>query len=327
MSITPKNVSDDQEIDLSQVSKKIGQGFQNIGTTIFKCFHFLYKNALILLVLFIAGAALGYFIDENNKVYNHEIIVIPNFESTDHLYGKIELINSKIKERDTVYLKNMGLEYPKKISLLKIEPIIDPYNFIRNREDNFELLKLMAADGSIDKALKDGITSKNYTYHRITFSTKGKASHTNTIEPLLKSFNDNAYLKIIQENIISNTKQKIAYNEQTLNQINALLNSFSSEVNGRGSKSGNLVYYNENTQLNDILETKNNLENEQGYKRIDLFKYQKIVKDVSVFLNKEKSSSNMLVYPLLLMAVFIFGKLLLIFFRKQALRSRENPAN
>ncbi len=326
MSNTPKNVSDDQEVDLSQVSAKINQGFRNIGTLIFNAFHFLYKNALILLVLFIAGAVLGYFNDKSNKVYNHEIIVIPNFESTDYLYGKIELINSKIKEGDTVYLKNLGLKYPKRISTLKIESIIDPYNFIRNREENFELLKLMAADGNIDKVMKDGITSKNYTYHRITFSTKGKASHSNTIEPLLKSFNDNAYLKTIQENIIYNTKQKIAYNEQTLNQINGLLNSFSSDAAGKGGKSGNLVYYNENTQLDEILQTKNNLENEQGYKRIDLFKYQKIIKDVSIFLNKEKSSSNMWIYPLLLIAIFIFGKLFLVFFRKQALRSRENPA-
>jgi len=325
MNTTPKNVSD-QEVDLAQVSAKINQGFRNMGTAIFNAINFLYKNALILLVLLIIGVVLGYFKDTSNKVYNHEIIVIPNFESADYLYGKIELINSKIKEGDTVYLKNLGLKYPKRISSLKIEPIIDPYNFIRNREDNFELLKLMAADGSIDKVMKDGITSKNYTYHRITFSTKGKASHSNTIEPLLKSFNDNAYLKTIQENIIYNTKQKIAYNQQTLNQINGLLNSFSSDAAGKGGKSGNLVYYNENTQLDEILQTKNNVENEQGYKRIDLFKYQKIIKDVSVFLNKEKSSSNMWIYPLLLIAIFTFGKFFLVFFRKQASRSRENPA-
>ena len=59
MNTTPKNVSDDQEVDLAQVSAKINQGFRNMGTAIFNAIHFLYKNALILLVLFIIGAVLG----------------------------------------------------------------------------------------------------------------------------------------------------------------------------------------------------------------------------------------------------------------------------
>lgn len=326
MSTTPKNVSDDQVIDLSQISRKINQGFQNIGTFIFNCIQFFFKNAIIIILLFFVGIGLGYYLDTNQKSYKHEIIVIPNFGSTDYLYGKVELINSKIKERDTLFLKSLGLKYPKRISKLTIEPIIDPYKFIRDREENFDLLKLMAEDGSIDKVLKDKITSKNYMYHSITFSTKGKATDENTIQPLLQSLNDNAYFKVIQKNAIENVKVKMQYNEQTLSQINEVLNSFSSEVS-KSPKSGNLVYYNENTQLDEVLLAKYNLVTEQGNRRIELVNYENIIKDISVISNIENPSSSKLIFPLLLIFLFICGKIFFSFYKTQALRLKERATN
>ncbi|MDR6968759.1 hypothetical protein J2X31_002785 [Flavobacterium arsenatis] len=326
MNTTPKQNSDDQEIDLSQISRKINQGFQNMGGFIFDCIQFVFKNAIIIAVLFIVGIGLGYFLDTNQKSYKHELIVIPNFGSADYLYGKVELINSKIKERDTVFLKGLGLKYPKKISKLEIQPIVDPYNFIRDREENFELLKLMAEDGSIDKVLTDKITSKNYNYHSITFSTKGKATDENTIQPLLNSLNDSEYFRLIQKNIVSNVKVKMEYNEQTLNQINAVLNSFANEVS-RGSSNSNLVYYNENTQLNEVLQAKYNLVSEQGNRRIELVNYEKIIKDVSVIANIEKGSKNKLILPLLLIFIFVIGKLFFGFYKNQSAKFKERTVN
>lgn len=325
MSTTPNNVSDNQEIDLSQISKKISQGFQSIGAFIFNCIQFFFKNTIIIILLFIVGIGLGYLLDNGKKSYDHEIIVIPNFGSTDYLYGKIELINSKIKEGDTVFLKELGLKYPKNISKIKIEPIVDPYNFIRDNEENFELLKLMSDEGSIDKVLKDRMTSKNYPYHSITFSTKGKATDENTILPLLKSFNNSEYFRVIQKNIVENIKIKMQYNEQTLNQINVLLNNFSKESDS-GSRNSSLVYYNENTQLDQILQTKNNLVSEQGSRRIELVNYEKVVKDISIISNIEKGSSNKLVLPLILVLLFICGKLFFGFYKSQAVRYKQRMA-
>lgn len=326
MSTTPKQNTDDQEIDLSQISRKINQGFQNMGGFIFNCIQFFFKNAIIIVVLFIVGIGLGYFLDTNQKAYKHELIVIPNFGSTDYLYGKVELINSKIKQGDTLYLKSLGLKYPKNISKLEIEPIVDPYNFIRDTDENFELLKLMAEDGSIDKVLKDKITSKNYTYHSITFSTRGKATDENTIQPLLNSLNNSQYFKLIQKNVVENVKIKMQYNEQTLNQINAVLNSFSNEVS-KGSSNSNLVYYNENTQLDEVLKAKYNLVSEQGNRRIELVNYEKVIKDVSIISNIEKGSRNKLVIPVVLIFLFIAGKLFFGFYKTQATRFKERTAN
>ena len=85
MSEMPQHNTDNQVIDLTQVSKRIGLFFDSISTSIFKGILFLKRNLIILAVLFIVGAGLGFYLDSNNKVYDNQIIVEPNFGSVDYL--------------------------------------------------------------------------------------------------------------------------------------------------------------------------------------------------------------------------------------------------
>lgn len=319
----------DQEIDLSQLSKKIGNRFQSFGFSIFKGIQFLIKNVVIIAILIVLGAILGFFMDRSEKYYNHQIIVAPNFNSTDYLYSKIELIESKIKESDTVFLKSMGLKYPKTLKEIKIEPIIDAYAFVRNSKENYELLKLIADNEDIGKVLKDKVTSKNYPYHLIAFSSKGKITNDNTIKPILAYLNNSAYFKIIQKNVVENVHIKIKSNDQTLVQIDSLLNNYSSSV-GANTKNDKLLYYNnENTQLNDVLKTKYELITEQGSRKIELINYDKVVKDLSVITNIKKESAvngnYKLLLPILFILLFIAIRAFLSFYKKQSLK--YNSAN
>src|SRR5436189_5313773 len=100
MSDNSKNIAEDQEIDLSQISKKICEFFENISARIFMGFLFLKRNMLIIGLLILIGVGLGFYLDKTSKSYVSEIIVSPNFGSTDYLYSKIELLQSKISEND-----------------------------------------------------------------------------------------------------------------------------------------------------------------------------------------------------------------------------------
>src|SRR5690625_1994275 len=91
-------LNDNQEIDLSYLTKKISTWIEFLGYSIYKFFQFLLKNIILLSVLFILGVAIGYFIDSNRgESYKHEVVVIPNYKSTEYLYSKIE--NMKLKDR------------------------------------------------------------------------------------------------------------------------------------------------------------------------------------------------------------------------------------
>ena len=310
MSTTPQN-EDNQEIDLSQISKKIGNFFENVSTAIFRGFLFFKRNILWVGILFILGVGIGLYLDKTTKVYDNEIIVSPNFGSTDYLYAKIDLIQSKIENNDTVFLKNViGIKDIKKIKKIEIKPIVDVYKFIENKDkdNNFELLKLMAEDGDIKKIVNESITSKNYPYHQISFTTQGETYNEKTVNPILTFLNNSDYYKVIQKQYLENIKIKIAENDSIISQINTILNSFSSTTNG-SQKSEKMVYYNENSPLADVLKTKNELIYDLAARRLDLLNLDKIVKDNSITLNirnnKSTNGKMKLVLPLLFIFLFI----------------------
>lgn len=326
MSKNAQSNSENQEVDLSMISRGIGNFFQNINMMIFNAIQFVIKHGIILGLLLVIGASLGVYLDNTKKTYDHQLIVQPNFGSTDYLYSTIELIESKIKENDTLFLKRIGIQNAEMLARIEIKPVIDVYKFINNSEQNFELLKLMSEDSDIKKIVEEKATSKNYVYHVISFKTRNLTSRKKTAEPLLAYLNNNAHFSKLQKEYVNNAVLKSKANEQTIAQIDGFLNSFSSAMN-ENSKSDKLVYYNENTQLNDVIETKDKLITEQGYLRVQMVGLDKIIKENSSILNTENNEATngklKIVLPLLLIFIYVCIISFFGFYRKQAKISKQ----
>lgn len=316
----------DQEIDLGDVINKIKDFFNGLIDRFFDLIFFIKKKFIPISILFIVGAGLGFYLDKERKNYNHEVIVMPNFGSTDYLYSKIELLEAKKKENDTAFFKSIGINDIEKLRKIEIEPIIDVYKFINEKNTNFDLIKLMAEDGDLKEIIKSTITSKNYLYHSILIKTLGEVREKELIDPLLKFLNDSQYFKVIQKQIVDNITTKINVNQQTITQIDHLLNEFSKTTEGN-QKSDKLVYYNENNQLNEIIKNKEDLVTEVGNNKIILSNSDKIIKEIATTLNVRDTkgivSKRKILFPVLLVVFFILGSLFIDFYKKQ-LNKRKN---
>lgn len=311
----------DQEIDIFDISKSIDSLLEKANTVAFRFVHFFVRNWVLVLIIAGFGFGLGWFIDSNKKSYKNDVIVTPNFESVDYLYSKIDLLQAKIVAGDTAFLKNVvGISNPGAIRKIEIKPISDAFKLVGDREQNFELIKLMAEDGDINKVLVDNVTSKNYTFHTISFVSNELTDEKKVIEPLLKYLNSSKYFDAIQKIGFKNMEQQIAQNDSIITQIDNVLNGFSSTVKS-SAKNDKLVYYNENTQLNDIIKTKQYLVIEQGKNRLKLVGLDKTIKEINATLNLKntESLSGKLKYTLPVLFIFLFGCILLFrgFYRKQ----------
>lgn len=319
MSTNTQN-NDNQEIDLSQVSRKIGDFFEGISTKIFKAILFFKRNIVWIGILFVLGVGLGFYLDKTTKVYEHQIIVTPNFGSNSYLYSKVNLLKSKIAEGDTVFLKNIGFKNVKDISKIEINPILDVYEFVGSDSNNFELIKLMAEDGDLNKIIEDKLTSKNYPYHQLQITSSKTITNDELINPLLNFLNTTEYYSRLKVEHINNVKIKMKANDSIINQIDGFLDNFKKST-GSGVKSSSLVYYNDNMQLNDILKTKEALISEQGVKRIEIVNYEKIIKDVSIVTNiknnKGVNNKMKLILPFLFIGIFLLVFFVREFYKKQ----------
>ena len=324
MSTKPTQHEDD--INLSQLATGVSALFQCLRTGIFNNIRFFINHKWILSVLLIGGFATGVFIETVKTSYDHYIVVEPNFGSTDYLYAKVDEINAKIKEQDTVYLKSMGISNPKDVFKIEVKPVIDVYRFVNRNEQNFELLKLMSDDSDIKKIIEDTPTSKNYTYHLIKLSTKNKTNQQMMIAPILAYLNQSDFYKKIQKVYIQNAQIKIQANELLIAQIDGYLNGLAA---GTPSASGEkMVFYTEKTQLNDVIQTKDNLVKEQGNLRIERISIDKIIKENHTTLNMEASSklnsALKFILPLLFLGIFIFAKNFIRFYQQESLKNQIN---
>lgn len=329
MNPTPQNNPDNQEIDLSILTNKINDFYEGILTWIFRWIQFFKRNMIYLIGLFILGCGLGIYLDVNNNTYNHQIIVSPNFGSVNYMYAKVDLLSSKLNEKDTVFLKSMGIKNPKKISEIEIEPVVDIYGLVNNNTaiagsatntQNFELLKLLAEDGDLKKVITEDLTNKQYANHIIDIKTNGIISDEEVINPILKYLNQNDYFEKYRKAEVENLQIKMKKNEELNVELNDLISKLSLALNNN-NKNNNLVYYNENTPLTALLEKKVNLVNELAGDKLRLLYLDVVIKKTSSVLNikntKGANGKMKLILPLLFILLFVLGGLIKSFYKRQ----------
>ena len=314
--------SQDQEIDLGQIGKGIKNFFNGIVNSIFDFIFFVKKKIVIIGGLFVVGVVLGYFLDQNTKKYTSEIIVAPNLGGSDYLYAKINLIKSKLKEDDKTFFKSIGISNTENILNIKIEPIIDIYAFVNTSQaiaenaqntQNFELIRLLAESEDINKVIEDEKTSKNYPHHKISIITLKKVEG-DIIKSILNYLNSDKYLNkllaITKENVLIKMKK----NEEQILQVDNLIKQISINL-AREKSASNLVYNNENNEINNLFAFKNGLINEIATQRITLENIKLYIRDVSTTTNIVESNGVNNKLKLLLPLVFVFLYLFGYFFK------------
>ena len=324
----PQN-NEDQEIDLVLISKKISNFFQRINTSIFRGIQFFIRNWIIVLILVLTGFGLGMFLDKTQKSYDNQIIVQPNFGSVDYLYSKIDLIQSKIQTNDTTFFKSIGISQTPKLNKISIEPIVDVFKFVNNNEQNLQVLKLMTANGDLKSIIKETTTTKNYPFYIISFSTIGLSKDENIAKSLLNYINSSKYYVDIKKVSLFNIKEKIKKNEEMISQIDNVLNKISVSDAGN-SKNDKLVYYNENTQLNDLIKTKDGLLKENANFKIEIITSDKIIKESSVTTNMENKESIKgklkIILPILFVLIYVFSLRFISFYQRYSVLDKIKNA-
>ena len=328
--------SDNQEIDLSMISNKVKDFFDGVASSIFRSILFFKTNLVRISILAAIGIGAGVYLDETNKSYNSEIIVTPNMGGTDYLYSKIDFLSAKLIEKDTIFFKNLGIKNLSDIKTIKIEPILDIYSFVNNstsaanaeNTQNFELVKLLAEDGSLKDVIKDKLTSKNYPNHKIQIATSEIISKEGLINPIMKFLNTDEYYNKILKISIESVKIKMKKDEQEIVQIDSILRFMT--YNLGKNKNQNLIYNNENNQINPLFDLKNSLINDIAGHKINLENLKLFIRDTSTITNvlNTKLLNNKLKFflPLFLIFGFIFINLFLKFYKKQSLKALQNKA-
>jgi uncharacterized membrane protein len=234
---TNQNTQQPEEIDLGYLFKKVNDFIKSVFRSFFLVLAFFKKYFIIVILLIIVGFAYGYYKDSTaEKTYNNELIVIPNFESVDYLYDKVKAVNQKISAGDTIYMKQiLGANF-KRLKNIKIEPIVDLYNFLSKSRANIDIFSILSEKQDFTDYVEEFANSKYYKYHRMSVSIESNDSSEKVVSDLIKFLNDNdhfsAYEKIFKETKDFEIKEyyKILTQIDTLIKASATFNSAPSSI-------------------------------------------------------------------------------------------------
>jgi hypothetical protein len=314
--------SQDQEIDLGQIGKGIKNFFQGIINSFFDFIFFLKKKIIIVGSLFVIGVVLGYFLDKNSS-YTQDILVIPNFESNEYLYKKIDFLNSRIIEKDTAFFTSIGVSNSDNINKIEIKAVNGVFQFVNQGDENkqnFELIKLMAEDGNIEEIVKSDATSRNYYLHNITFKTSEKITQKDVIDPILKYLQDNNFYKTQQKIYQNNIDNKIKFNDSLIVQIDKLI------LNLSNNKGGN-ISFSEEKGISELINKKDLLIKETQNLFLNQSLFEEIIKTQNVSINnlntKGLNHKMKLFLPILFIILYVILYNFIVLYKKQMNRIKE----
>lgn len=281
-----------EELNVNDVFLSLSKVVNKIGIQTYRFFRFLFKKKFILLSLLIICFASGYFIDnyfQKNR-FKHEIIVTPNVNSQSFLYKEID--NLKFTNKSAI----KGVE---------IEPIIDIFNFMSEKDNNIEIAKFLADNNvKLVKHYKGNETEQVYKYHIITFYSNNMIKAEKEINTILSNFNNEIYYKEklkVNREFINN---KIKENEISIKNINNLFLKLGTNQTSTNSNVNIEVF----TEINKLIENKQHLLEENKKLENELIENKSVVfKLADLNASKETKSLDIkFILPLSFLLIF-FG--------------------
>ena len=308
------NFKENEELDIIVLIEKIKLMLLSVCLQIFRRSKNFLSEWKRLLAVILAGVLLGYFLTDNDKPSSKEatVLVKINFDAGNYVYDTVDLINLKISSEDTdFFTQEIKLNEDETIDEVSISPVIDikdimakdiQANEIRALFDNLEY-----EDGF---SVTEGFKS-DYDYHFIKVNVSNNSS-IETINKVIDYFNNNPLFAELKERNLQRISSIISDNEQTIKQIDKLLEYYTTETSANNSQ---LYIDNKNLRPNELIKTKITLQSEnQELKRESLTSKETVItiNESNVLIeNNSLASNKMVYYPFLFLLIYLIVSVLI----------------
>ena len=308
------NLKEKEELDIIVLIEKLKFMLLSIFLQIFRRSRQFLSSWKQLLAIILAGIALGYFLTDKDMPAAKEatILVKINFDAGNYVYDAVDMINLKISSEDSEFFaQEMKLNKDETVDEVSISPVIDikdimakdvKANEIRALFENLEY-----EDGF---SVTEGFKS-DYDYHFIKVGVSNNSS-ISTVNKIIDYFNDNPLFTELRERNLLRISSIILDNEQTIMQIDKLLNYYISDTKTNSSQ---LYIDNKDVRPNELIKTKITLQNEnQELKRENLTTKETVmlINEANILIENNSISSNKMVYyPVLFLLIYIIVSIII----------------
>ena len=322
----PNQQNNSDEIDLGQLFRMIGNGFNNLFRAFLRAFLYLKKNAVILLGLVIVGAGIGYGLSTIiSKKLKTEVIVRPQLDSKNYLYDVIDEIQANLRAKDTAFFKSIGLD---EISFEGLEVSISKVKSDGGNDGDSQYLELLQSfenTEAISDIVRAELQNKSSFNHRILFLYKDAAQGQDFAEKIMNYINGNAYFQGLITIYRTNATSRIEENKQLLKQVDEIISNYAKNMGENNASAGNerIVLDNKETvNITGLFDLKNSLIRDIESKKIELEDRNEIIKVIN-FGKPQPVQTSFFAKAIVTIPLVLIG----IFFLVSFLRYLNNKAS
>ncbi|WP_443634545.1 hypothetical protein ABXT64_05390 [Candidatus Marifrigoribacter sp. Uisw_064] len=304
--------SNSGEMDIMQIFNSLKKVLVKVVVMLFKVWNFILEKWIIIISLLIIGVLLGYFLQSSFKPNKTaDVLLKVNFDAADYLYREVDLINNKIKQKDSVFLTNLGLSTDTiEVKSLKIQPVVNLKDVASKYVDESKILEnlLKNVEFEGEEVVITNTFISDYKYHTITFKLSNNAT-LNTISSVIEYFNSNELLEKVKIKKSENLNSRIIYNTKIITQIDALIETYNSN-NSISSSSNDIFVVDKNFDMDAILDKKIDLQKENEWISQELIYLDEIFVVINnpqfTKIDKELKNNKIIFYPFILVFLFLF---------------------
>ena len=308
------NFKENEELDIIVLIEKIKLMFLSIFLQIFRRSKKFLSAWKQLLAVIVAGVLLGYFLTDNDKPSSKEatVLVKINFDAGNYVYDTVDLINLKSSSEDTdFFTQEIKLNDDETIDEVSISPVIDIKDIIAKDIQANEIRALFEnleyEDGF---SVTEGFKS-DYDYHFIKVNVSNNSS-IETINKVIDYFNNNPLFAELKERNLQRISSIILDNEQTIKQIDKLIEHYTSAPKVKSSQ-----FYIDNKDIspNELINTKIILLNQNQELKEEILTSKEtvmIINEANLLIEDKSFIANKTVYyPLLFLLIYLIVSILI----------------
>lgn len=305
------------EIDLGQLFQLIRKGFNRLGNFVLRIFLYLKKNAINLGALLILGLAIGVLLKAfGDKRLKSEVIVKPNFDSTDYVYDAVEEIQSKINNKDTLFFKSLEMDVNGlkdfEITITPIEKGDQDKDKLKENNDYLDILQNYKDNDFVLEAVKSEVLKKANLTHRITFSHRNPIKGEEYVGKLMGYINSNPYFNELRKVYNENALKKVEENKALIKQIDDLVGNYTKQLSENNNTIGQerLVFFDKEKPLDvpNLLALKNLLIRENEKKQVEVVERREPVSIINFgktqVVKKQFLNKSIIYIPAILIGTF-----------------------
>lgn len=305
-----------EEIGVQDLFRQFGEILNRITNLFLRFFNFILRNLIILIVLVVVGATIGYFMDKTtDEKFETDFVVstvVPG--SGNYLEKGLAEFKSDLNREDIDWRKKWNIDTEQKPTVSFETSSNMRVRFMSEGEE--EYIDFLKSNAALDLAGVENSLKEEAVSYNVKVIHSAETDANKVLEGILLQLRDNDYFKELSREVSKDLIFRKESNYFLLSQIDSLFKSVSKGMSKNAASSNDVVFNNQAMDLGELVNRRIELQEDNS----DVIEKSVLAEDLLRKTDEGRSKkiphNYIVIIPCVLVGLFFVAVFFSIAFKK-----------